>query len=355
MKKIPRANKAVALPLLGLLVTWAFFMWAILVDLYVPQPVYDTNGNATFSQEVIHWAPYLFLAGIAASAAASLVAQRWAIRARKEQGEDDPMARSAYRFTNLGLILSMAAGAIFAIGNFMSAFNTYGARAENIPLRIVNVYVPILLATGLVVYILLSAFTGNHEDKKLPKAERKVDETLRDLRRGYSIPIIATAIAIVFGLIVYDATKTNLQTWVWVIIIAIVGIGVTFGTHFASRAKTLKPKPAKTRSSLAAGAGYLNLVLSIVFGGVVSIMGFSLGGQAVDKLRVWQEVPADCKFTACNPVATLKWPSWQWLFEEMVPAKMLMILAVATIYLTITERNKQTASVKKTAPKKAAK
>jgi hypothetical protein len=34
-------------------------------------------------------------------------------------------------------------------------------------------------------------------------------------------------------------------------------------------------------------------------------------------------------------------PSIQWLFEDLLPAKVLLVLAVVGIYLTITERNRE--------------
>ena len=35
---------------------------------------------------------------------------------------------------------------------------------------------------------------------------------------GFAIPILLTAAAIIFGLVVYDITRTDLQVWVWVVI-----------------------------------------------------------------------------------------------------------------------------------------
>jgi heme/copper-type cytochrome/quinol oxidase subunit 2 len=342
MKRIPLANKAVALPLLGLLAAWVAFMGAVLVDLYVPQPTYDSMGNATFPEEIFHVAPYLFLLGISAGAICSRIGQQLALKARAQLGDDNKLARAAYRFATLGVIIGLGAGAIFAIGNFMSAFNTYSGRAENLGLRLLNVYVPILLATALVVYVLLSAFVFRHDGVKNTDGEKaRMSEVQKALALGYAIPILATAIAIILGLVVYDITRTNLQIWVWVIIISIVASGVVLGTRFANKARTAKPEKPKPKTALAAGAASLNFVLSIVFGASVSIMAFSFGAEAISKLRVWPEIPADCKFSECNPVPTLASPSWQWLIEEMAPAKVLLLLAVVGIYLTITERNKE--------------
>lgn len=342
MNRIPLAKRAIALPLIGLFVAWLAFMGAALADLYVPQTHYDNNGNAVFEQDVFHAAPYLYLLGIAAVAFSSLIAQGWAVRARREANDASALARSAQRFTTLGIILGLAAGAIFAIGNFMGAFNTYSARAENPVLRILSVYVPILLATGLVVYVLLAAFVFRHaEPNKTDGTKQKMSDVQKALGLGYAIPILATAVAIIFGLGVYDVTRTNLQVWVWVIIIAIVATGVVFGTRFAAKAKSATPAPPKPRTALAAGAANLNLVLSIVFGSVVTIMAFSFGAAAIDKLRTWSQPPIDCKMSDCISEPTINAPTWNWLIQELAPAKVLLLLAIVGIFVTITERNKE--------------
>lgn len=348
MNRIPLAKKAVLLPLIGLLVAWLAFMGATLANLYVPQPIYNDVGVATFPEEVVQIAPYLFLLGIAAVALASLVAKRLAQKSRAELGEAHKLSRAALRFANLGVVLGLVAGAIFAIGNFLGAFNTYSGRAESPVLRLLSVYVPILLATGLVVYVLLAAFVFNQEqEQNTDGSKTKMSESQRALGLGYAIPILATAVAIIFGLGVYDVTQTNLQVWIWVIIIAIVATGVVFGTRFANKARAAKPAPAKPRTALAAGAANLNFVLSIIFGATVTIMAFSFGTAAISKLQTWSTPPINCKDIECNSIPTITSPTAQWLFEDLAPAKTLLLLAVVGIYVTITERNKEETISKK--------
>lgn len=348
MNKIPLAKKAVALPLIGLLVAWLAFMGAALANLYVPQPIYTSVGETIYPDEIVQIAPYLFLLGIAAVAVASLISKRWAQRSKLELGDGHKLSRAALRFANLGVVLSLAAGAVFAIGNFLGAFNTYSGRAENPVLRLLSVYVPILLATGLVVYVLLAAFVFNHEDEKNTDGSKpKMTDAQKALGLGYAIPILATAVAIIFGLGVYDVTRTNLQVWIWVIIIAIVAAGVVFGTRFANKARAAKPAPAKPRTALAAGASNLNFVLSIVFGASVTIMAFSFGAEAIGKLQTWTNPPVNCEGVDCNSTTGVASPSLQWLLEDLAPAKVLLLLAVVGIYVTITERNKETPVAKK--------
>ena len=342
MNRIPLANRAIALPLIGLLAAWLSFMGATLANLYVPQPQYGPNGNVFFKEEIFQVAPYLFLLGIAAVAVSSLLAQGLAIKAREQSKDSSSLARAAHRFSTLGIIVGLAGGAIFAIGNFLGAFNSYAGRSESAFLRIFSVYVPILLATGLVVYVLLAAFVFRHDEStNTDGVKQKMSEAQKALGLGYAVPILATAVAIIFGLGVYDVTRTNLQVWVWVIIIAIVAAGVVWGTRFAAKAKSAKAAPPKPRTALAAGAANLNLVLSIIFGSVVTIMAFAFGTDAISKLQTWPQPPINCEGVECATEPIITGPTWNWFIQELAPAKVLLLLAVVGIYVTITERNKE--------------
>jgi hypothetical protein len=93
----------------------------------------------------------------------------------------------------------------------------------------------------------------------------------------------------------------------------------------------------------------LNFVLSIVFGVTVSIMSFGFGAAGIEKLRVYPpyEEPAPGEeFTAVWSwtVAPL---SVSWFIEQMLPAIVLLVLAAAGTYLSITERNKVALVAKK--------
>lgn len=342
MNRFPLANRALALPLIGLVFAWWFFMMASLAEIYIPYDRYDQNGKLVYHYDGITVPPYLYLLGIAVFTVAALIAQGWAIRAIEKEGENDALARSAYRFSNLGLVLGLGASTIFAIGNFMGGFNSNGARTEDLLVRFFNLYVPIILATALVVTVILRAFVfrSGHAEEKTESGKPKLSAAQKALALGYATPILATTVAIILGLFVYDVTKTNLQTWVWVIIIAIVGAGIILGTRFANKARAAKPAPPKPRTALAAGAATLNFVLSIVFGGVVSLMAFSLGQQAINLLRVWSNSGLVNEPTE----ATIKGITWEWLFQEIAPAKILILLAAIGIYLSITERNRKAVS-----------
>ena len=328
MNRIPLPNRAIALPLIGLVLTWAVFMIGQWVSMSSAES-YNNGPNPSI---------YVYLAALAVSAVSSLIGQTWAVEAHSKS-DGAGIERAAHRFTTLTVVLSLAALVIFVFGNFMGSFNNSNGDNSLIE-NLVWLYLPIILATALVIFVLLRAFVfqrdGNHE-----KGDDKprMSEQQKALALGYAIPILTTAFAIILGLAISQTTRTNLQIWVWVIIIAIVGYGVVMGTHFASKAKSARQAPPKPKTALAAGAANLNFVLSIVFGGVVSIMAFAFGNEAMGKLQKW---PTYTSPNETGPVyPTIDNPTWKWLFEEMAPAKVLLLLAVIGVYLSITERHRK--------------
>ncbi len=346
MKNLELAKKAIALPLFGLVLAWLFFGVAQYLDLV--QNDYVNHGRVNYAEngapaEYVHASVYLLLIAIAIFSLGSLVGQAWAIRARVEKGETNRLAHAAHRFATLCVVIGLAFGAIFAIANFMNAFNRFGGASENLMIRLFDVYVPIILATAVVVFVILRGFVFRqdlHETKE--DSEKGLSDAQKALGLGYAVPILATAAAIIFGLVVYDVTRTELQVWIWVIIQLIVAAGIIAGTRFASKAKAAKPAPAKARTGLAAGAANLNLVLSIVFGGVVSVMAFAYLATAVSKLQQWNEGKWDATGKVLvEPTTYLEPITFAWVIEDLAPAKVLLLLAVVGIYLTITQRNKE--------------
>jgi hypothetical protein len=338
---------AILAPLVGLIGGWKFFMFAIYAGLFV-YPIYDAQGMYQGDEQIIRPSTYLFLCGIVIFGLLALYGQRLALRARTLAGVDDSLARAAHRFTNFAVIVALVTGAFFAIGNFLGAFNTYIDREENLTVRLFDVYIPILLATGLVVYILLRAFVFRKQVVKGAKKER-MSESEKALGLGYAVPIIATAIAIIFGLAVYDVTRTDLEVWVWVIIQVIIVSGILLGTRFSTKAKSAKAAPPRARATLAAGAANLNFVLSIVFGVTVSIMSFAFGAAGIEKLRVYPpyEEPAPGEEFTAVWSWTVSPLSVSWFIEQMLPAIVLLVLAALGTYLSITERNKVALVAKK--------
>ena len=330
---------AIQLPLIGLGFAWAMLMLSQYLDLYIQQTLYTEDGKAIFPEVQLQWSVYTTLIGITGAALLSLLGQKVALSERAEN--DSALALSAHRFTNLFVILSLVAGAIFAIGNFLGAFNDYDSRDASPWIRIVGVYVPIILATALVVYVLLSAFVFRKDAPDLQGEER--DEERAKLQRyvglAYAVPIIGTAIAIIFGLVVYDTTRTTLDVWIWVIIQAIIAVSITIGTTFASRAKSSRPLPPKERKTGTAAVN-LNLVLSILFGSVVSVMAFTFGFSAIENLRIWPEWREDMTPEEQQPY--IEAVSVEWLVQDFLPAVVLLLLATIGIYRMVITRHRET-------------
>jgi hypothetical protein len=340
---------AILAPLVGLIGGWKLFMLAIYAGLFV-YPIYDAQGMYQGDEQIIRPSTYLFLSGIVVFGLLALYGQRLALRARSLAGVEDVLARAAHRFTNFTVIVALVAGAFFAIGNFLGAFNTYIDREENLAVRLFDVYIPILLATGLVVYILLRAFVFRKQVVKGAKKEG-MSESEKALGLGYAVPIIFTAIAIIFGLVVYDVTRTDLEVWVWVIIQVIIVSGILLGTRFSTKARSATPAAPRARATLAAGAANLNFVLSIIFGFTVSIMSFGFGAAGIERLRVYPpyEEPAPGEEFTAIWSWTVAPISVSWFIEQMLPAIVLLVLAAAGTYLSITERNKVALAVTKPA------
>jgi len=354
---IKLAKQAIITPLIGLVVGWTLFMFAIYSDLFV-FPIYDSQGMYLGETQIVQISTYLYLVGIVVFGLLALRGQQISLHARELAGLDAPLPRAAHRFTNLTVVISLVGGSIYAIGNFLNAFNSFGQENVNLLVRLFDVYVPIVLATILVIYILLRAFVYRKQTVKQAK-KQGMSESEKALGLGYAIPILLTAVAIIFGLVVYDITRTDLQVWVWVVIQVIIALGILLGTRFSSKAKAAKAAPPRVRQTLAAGATNLNFVLSIVFGATVSIMSFTFGASAIESLRIWPEYiePAEGEEFVFDPGWEMAPFEWSWFFESMVPALILLLIAAVGIYLFITERNQMSlvSKTKRTASKPASK
>jgi len=303
-------------------------MFAAWSNLFI-QPVFDASGFVSDGPS-IRPSTYLYLLGIALFSLGAFIGLSLARAERAQSQSEDPLTLAACRFGTLSVIIALAGGAVFAIANFLTAL---GSRAEeSLAARIGGVYLPIVLATALVVTLLLVSFVRRSTEPDDVAAEDN-SRTLRQkaLGWGYALPILAAAIAIIFGLIVYDITGTSLEGWVWVIIQVIIASGIILGTRYARRARAEKPPAPRPRTAWASGAWNLNFVLSIVFGAVVSLMAFVFGAEAFDQLRNYN---FDYEGWEIEPF------SLAWLLGEFSPALVLIVLVVVGLYATITERHR---------------
>ncbi|MEN9713630.1 MAG: hypothetical protein RLZZ164_294 [Actinomycetota bacterium] len=322
MNRIPLPNRALALPLISVVFMWAFFMAGQYLQL----------RTGAYSNNASNPSAWLFLAGFVIPACASLRARGWAYRADASQNAS--LVRAAQRFTNLGLVLSLVGLTIFVFITFISAFSSY-SQSSDLGMRFAWVYGPIIVATGVIVFVMLRALVFGHKTEGGEKT--RMNEQQRALALGYAVPILCTAFAIILGLAIYDATRTTLDVWIWVTIVSIIGVGVILGTRFATKARGDRTPVVRTRAALAEGAATLNFVLSVVFGGGVGILAFANGIGAIEKLRSWNVNPDG---NSVSPMWNISDISWNWVIRDFAPAKLLILIATVGVYLAITERHR---------------
>lgn len=324
------------IPLIGAAISWLLIMASAYSDLLLPITRYDDQGMWIEPEPTVKLSTYLLLIAVLIFSAAAVSGQRLALRIRLNAA-DDPLARAAHRFNNLAVIVALAAGAVYAIGTFLASFNIFGGRDAGLGIRFFGVYLPIVLATALVVVTLLLAFVLRKDTPGMPETELASERSKlqRSIGLAYATPVIGTAIAIIFGLVVFDITRTTLTVWIWVIIQVIIATSIILGTRFAAAARMAKPRPPRPRN-FAAAAINLNLVLSIVFGVVVAILSINYGLNAINELQVWPEYKPDVTEPLYPELQAL---SFEWLLEKFAPALVLLALAEIGVYRMILIRH----------------
>jgi hypothetical protein len=330
------ARRSLRYPFIGFAIAWFLVLAAIYSDLFEAIGFYDSRGEYVGPEPQVKISTYLLLAAVVTFASFAVVGQRLALKLRATDAED-PLAKAAHRFNNLAVIVGLVAGAVYAIGTFLTAFDNFTSRDASGLVRFFGVYMPIIAATVVVVATLLVAFVFRKDTPGMPETEVASERSKlqRSIGLAYAIPVIGTAIAIIFGLVVYDITQTTLTVWVWVIIQAIIAVSILLGTRFAAAARLARPRPPKPRN-FAAAAINLNLVLSIVFGVVVAIMAFTYGASAVSELAVWPERQPDQNEIMYRTVGAL---DLQWLLQDFAPALLLLALAEIGVYRMILVRH----------------
>ena len=323
------------LPLVGVTVAWVGLVVASFLDLKINY--YTQSGYSDFVE--VKASTYVVLISLAIASGLVL----WGFKAADTEhvvSSEVPLVRATYRFAGLMIVIALVSDAIFALNTFVNSFDnrTFFQGAEiTLGGRLLGVYLPILLAAGLVVFVLLQS-TLKRKSSAIEGSEGKgMSPTQKALAIGYALPIIGTALAIIIGLIVYDIQQSSIQTWTWVLIQVIIGTSIVLGTRFASKARSAKPVVRAPRVVGAAGAVTLNYVLSLVFAGAVSIMSFTFGTGAVNGLTSgWcNDMTGVCDKS--KPLAI----GADWWINQMIPAFLLLVAVQVTVYLVITARNKQ--------------
>ncbi|MFM6979797.1 MAG: hypothetical protein ACKOWE_00085 [Micrococcales bacterium] len=143
---------ALLLPLVGYKFFWIAVLGASLYNLNKPDS-YDSMGYPT-QVNWINWDTYMLLGGIAAVCITSLIARTIASRHNSSK-----LGHLAHGFSTVTLIIALVGGGIFGIGNFMSTLNNYYAQTGLV--KAANVYIPILIDAGLLIFVILKAFVGS--------------------------------------------------------------------------------------------------------------------------------------------------------------------------------------------------
>jgi hypothetical protein len=148
---------------------------------------------------------------------------------------------------------------------------------------------------------------------------------------GYSLPIVGTTVAILFGLIVRDLTATDLQSWIWVLIQSVICSSLILGTYFSNLADGFRTKSnAKLPASV--GARVMNFVLAIFWTIVTTFQAFGFGSASVDKLRNYTDTGV-----VVNPLTP------DIFLNDWVPAFMLVLIAAVGTYILMWARAVDTA------------
>ncbi len=317
------------LPLVALTLAWIATIVAAFIDL-----PYSTGKSAPS----VRLSTYVVLAGLTAASLLVL----WGFKlidAEHHKNDSIPVVRATYRFAGLMIVISLAFDVIFAFATFIASFNQNGVFVGSVPTaldRFLGVYLPIIIVAGLIVFVLLQSLLFRKSSPDADSSSAGMTPTQKALAIGYALPIVGTALAVIIGLVVYDAQRTSLQGWTWVLILLLVGASIVLGTRFAGKAKSAVPVVRAPRVVGAAGAVTLNYVLSLVFAGVVSIMSFTFGQTAVSSLISYP----DCQYGPC-PAPSLLSLSGDWWINQMIPAFLLLVLVELATYLAITSRNKE--------------
>ncbi|WP_449278259.1 hypothetical protein [Leucobacter sp. GX24907] len=287
---------ALALIMISTIVAWLLFVAGQYAEIVTG--VDELFGDVG-SIERMTWSHYLTVGAITLLGGGALFAKRRLAQIKAGDTSRSRLVDAVSQLASVTLIIaaSLATWAVFVM--FMSGF-FMNESAPEASVRIVNLYLPIVLYTVLVVGLILAGFvflpasvvaeSDAHESVHSMGAAPVTsapDSTAsqRTTAFAYATPIIAAAIALVLGLIVYDLTRTALQVWIWVVVLVIIGAGVLVGALLA-RSACPSDGIGLPASSVARGAKNLNFVLSIVFAVVVTGMSLGYGMSAVYGLNI---------------------------------------------------------------------
>jgi hypothetical protein len=316
---------ATAYVLIGLTSAWFGFIIANYVGLY-EAPQYNAEGYMWFGYEQLTKpSTYIFLTALISLSAFSGLAYRNAdlLVAKKTPG-----ALPVFRFATVGVVVSLVSLVIFALSAFFASFNDFAGSRSGISDQITGVYIPIILAAAVAVFLILSATVYRKSESTVGKASPEQKRAKREAALAFIYPIVGTTLALLIGLTVYQSRRENPQVWVWVLILAIVGGSVALGSIYAARTKAHGASKAKPMKEAGTTALSLNFVLVVVFVVVVTVMSFGFGIAAITELSQWRENGNFIKDITPG-----------WFVHSMLPAMLTLALVDFTAYIAVRIRS----------------
>jgi hypothetical protein len=318
---------ATAFVLIGLSAAWFGFIAANYVGLF-EQPWYGSNGVATFgSIGLTKASTYIFLTALVCLAGFSGLAYRMTdvLVAKKTPG-----ALPVFRFATVGVVVSLVSLVFFALSAFFASFNDFSGSRGGIRDQITGIYIPIILAAGVAVFLILSATVYRKSEATVGKASPEQKRAKREAALAFIYPIVGTTLALLIGLTVYQASRQNPQVWVWVLILAIVGGSIALGSIYAARTKAHGASQVKPNKVAGTAALNLNFVLVVVFVVVVTMMAFGFGIAAISELNDYN---GWFRKDAVSPI------TMGWFLHSMLPAMLTLALVDVTAYIAVRIRS----------------
>ena len=319
---------ATAFVLIGLTSAWFGFMAANWVGLY-ESPNYSSRGALLYGYDSLTKpSTYIFLVALACIAVFSGLAYRMSdvLVAKKTPG-----ALPVFRFATVGVIVSLVSLVIFALSAFFASFNGVSSNGRGIVDQLTGVYLPIILAAAICVFLLLSATVYRKSVSVVGTISPEQKKAKREAALAFVYPIVGTTLALLIGLTVYQSSRENPQTWVWVLILAIVGGSVALGSIYAARTKAHGTNQLKAKKEAGTAALSLNFVLVVLFVVVVTFMAFGFGLTAIQELQ--RSYFGNAQHQNINTVTL------GWFLHSMLPAMLTLTLVDVTAYIAVRIRS----------------
>jgi MFS family permease len=325
---------AIAFVLIGLTSAWFGFIVANYVGLYEAKEYGPNGGLISGYSGLTQPTTYIFLTALISLAAFSGMAYRMtdALVAKKTPG-----ALPVFRFAAVGVVVSLVSLVIFALSCFFASFNNFSGVTNGIGDQLTGVYIPIILAAAVSVFLILSATVYRKSEATVGKASPEQKRAKREAALAFIYPIVGTTLALLIGLTIYQSSRQNPQVWVWVFILAIVGGSIAMGSIYAARTKAHGVSKAKPKKPSGTAALSLNFVLVVVFVVVVTLMSFGFGIAAVSDLRSYDYTPS-------GGGGSIRGISLDWFIRQMLPAMLTLALVDVTAYVAVRIRSIVSAS-----------